>query len=526
MVFRRFSWPFAIRSSFRNHKIFGIGASGVLNVPALLGAPIWCQALAAEAASASWAGVHPMSPPLPIPLLSSAASPPERSTPVAGRPCPISWRPQSCQLSGDAVSSANASISTSASTAPSSSASVDVPDSSLSVVDPLAPLQQSSEASDASLQQLRSRLNRITAALQPFADEAVYPVTRLRGEAIYGLETINTLNRVDDKDPAGKHFFIGYRLRLNIDTTFNGQDRLRIRLQSRTIPELETVTGSPLVNLSFDGDDGSKVEISDLWYRFSISRRTELTLSAIGASLRDSVPAVNPLFYGSSRGSISVFGSEDPILRGVGGVGLSLSHDFSSSLNLTAAGVSRDRSATDSTVGLPGDRRAGIVQITYSPTASFKAALAWNASRNEGFLRSQFDDSDSVSGNALSGEIYYRPWNAFAFGVRAGLVRAVADDLDESPQRSFVSYAATIGFPDLGGKDNLLGFVIGRPPYLNAGTESGFQAAVPFHLEAFYRYNISDVLAVTPGLMFIQAPTDEGGLQDYWVGALRMTFRF
>lgn len=376
------------------------------------------------------------------------------------------------------------------------------------------------------LEELRDRLNLLSDGFRGFVQDDLFPLTRLRGEAIYGLEAINTLQRVDDDVANGKHFYIGYRLRLNIETSFNGSDRLRIRLQSRTIPELGDVVGTPLVNLSFDGDDGGKVEISDIWYRFKLFPRTDVTITAIGASLRDSVPSVNPFFNGSSRGSVSVFGSEDPILRGVSGVGLALSHDFTHALNLTAAATSRDRSARDSGVGLPGDRRASIVQLTYSPDSSFTAALAWNSSRNEGFLRSQFDESDSISGNAFSGEIFYRPYKYFSVGLRAGLIRAVAKDLEGSPRRNYASYAALIGFPDLGLKGNLLGFVVGRPPFLNASSEVGLDAPSPFHFEVFYRYALSDFLSITPGVVFVKAPTDGGGLQGYWVGAFRMTFRF
>ena len=372
---------------------------------------------------------------------------------------------------------------------------------------------------------LDSRLKTLSSRITPW-DRAsrMAPITRLRGEAIYGLEAINTNQRVDGEKEERDQFFIGYRLRLNIDTTFNGHDRLRIRLQSRTIPELQDVTGTPLVNLSFDGDDGTRVEIGDLWYRFAVGKQTDMTLTAVGASLRDTVPAVNPLFNGSGRGSLSVFGSEDPILRGVSGVGIALSHDFNRSLNLTAAGISR--TASDSQKGILGDRLASILQLTFSPDPSLTIALAWNTSRNEGFLRSQFEESDRVSGNAWSAEIYYRPAKLFSLGLRAGLIRAVAEDLDGSPRRDFMSYAALIGFPDLGGKDNLLGFVIGRPPYIYATSSGSISGRSPFHFEVFYRYMLSDFLSLTPGVLYVDAPNDQGGLQGYWIGAMRLTFRF
>lgn len=351
-----------------------------------------------------------------------------------------------------------------------------------------------------------------------------YPVTTLRGESIFGLEAINNLERVDGAAPNGQNFYVGYRLRLNIDTTFFGKDKLRVRLQSRTLPELESITGSPLTNLSFDGDTFNRVEISDLWYRFNIGKNTEINLTAAGGSLRDNVPVVNPLFYGSSKGSISVFGSEDPIVRSGSGSGLGISHDFTKALNLSAAYISRR--ADRSTAGLFGDRNASIVQLTYLPRKELAASLALTSSLNDGFLRDQFLDASLVRARALSSEVYYRPWKHLALGARGGLIEAKALDLPTVPMKRIASFAFSVGFPDLARRGDLLGFVIGRPPAVFFDSEVDLSSAKPAHYEIFYRYPISDVISITPGGMYVEAPAVGGSLIGYWIGALRLTFQF
>lgn len=368
------------------------------------------------------------------------------------------------------------------------------------------------------------------AAAQQFVKDYVktrtpsLPLTTLRGESIFGLETINTLERVDGADPQGKYLYVGYRLRLNVDTTFFGKDRLRVRLQSRTLPELESITGSPLTNLSFDGDTFGRVEISDLWYRFNIGKQTEINLTAAGGSLRDNVPVVNPLFYGSSRGSISVFGSEDPIVRSGSGAGLGISHDFSKTLNLSAAYIARRAERSD--VGLFGDRNASIVQLTYLPKKELAASLALTRSLNDGFLRDQFQGSALVRASALSAEVYYRPWKHLALAARGGLIEAKALDLQADPMKRIASFALSIGFPDLVRRGDLLGVVVGRPPAVFYDSETELSSAKPAHYELFYRYPISDVISITPGGMYVEAPANGGGLIGYWIGALRLTFQF
>lgn len=350
------------------------------------------------------------------------------------------------------------------------------------------------------------------------------PITVLRGEAIFGLETLNNLERVDGEPSNGKHYYIGYRLRLNLDTSFFGEDRLRVRLQSRTLPELESITGSALTNISFDGDTLGRLEVSDLWYRFPIGKRSELNLTAIGGSLRDNVPVVNPLFYGSSRGSISVFGSEDPIIRSRSGAGIGLSTDLNKQLNLSAAAISGRAGERD--YGVFGSRNSAILQLTYSPSKTFVSAVALTYSKNDSFLADQFEDSDLVFGAALSGEIFYQITDRFALGLRGGLIETSARDLPGDPRKRISSYAMTIGFPHLFGRGNLLGFVLGRPPAVIVDGLDLVADDRTAHLEAFYRYTVSDQVAITPGVMFIRTPTTSGGSENYWIGALRMTFRF
>ncbi|MEB3200290.1 MAG: iron uptake porin [Synechococcaceae cyanobacterium] len=352
--------------------------------------------------------------------------------------------------------------------------------------------------------------------------------TVLRGEAIFGIETINNLTRIDGKKSNGKTFYAGYRLRLNLDTSFFGKDRLRIRLQSRTLPELESITGSPLTNLSFDGDTLGRIEFSDIWYRFPLGKNTEVNISAIGASLRDNVPVVNPLFYGSSAGSISVFGSEDPIVRSGSGIALGVSHDLTRDLNLSAAFISRTAENGARGKGVLGDRYGSILQLTYKPHKGFTAALSLTHSLNDGFLRDQFDSSNNVRGTALSGEIYYLIKKWFAFGMRGGLIEASATDIRRTPRKRIGSYGFTIGFPDLLGRGNLLGFVLGQPPDIVNDSLAAVDSIAPTHLEAFYRITLTDQISITPGVMYISVPGETRRLREvpYWIGALRLTFRF
>ncbi len=98
------------------------------------------------------------------------------------------------------------------------------------------------------------------------------------------------------------------------------------------------------------------------------------------------------------------------------------------------------------------------------------------------------------------------------------------------------SWAVTIAFPDLGGKGNLAGIIFGQPPKV---MHSDFGAPVltataarredrdtSFHLEGLYRFQISDKLSVTPGLIVILNPENNRNNDTLYVGVIRTTFRF
>jgi carbohydrate-selective porin OprB len=48
---------------------------------------------------------------------------------------------------------------------------------------------------------------------------------------------------------------------------------------------------------------------------------------------------------------------------------------------------------------------------------------------------------------------------------------------------------------------------------------------VPFHLEGFYKYKLSDNLSITPGLIYLTAPNQTAG-NGALIGVVRTTFTF
>jgi carbohydrate-selective porin OprB len=85
----------------------------------------------------------------------------------------------------------------------------------------------------------------------------------------------------------------------------------------------------------------------------------------------------------------------------------------------------------------------------------------------------------------------------------------------------------TAGFQDLGKEGNLLGLMVGMPPKVtdnNVTTRENKDTS--WHLEAFYRYQVTDNIAITPGLFVILNPEHSESNETDYVGTIRTTFTF
>jgi carbohydrate-selective porin OprB len=92
-----------------------------------------------------------------------------------------------------------------------------------------------------------------------------------------------------------------------------------------------------------------------------------------------------------------------------------------------------------------------------------------------------------------------------------------------------LTYALTFAFPDLVKEGDLLGFVVGAEPYLTefeGGNPQSFDVDLPLHLEAFYRFQFSDYISVTPGVIVLTAPNQDRDNNTRIIGTVRTTFQF
>ncbi len=417
----------------------------------------------------------------------------------------------------------------------------------------LETLQRLIQEFEAELATLGTRVDNLEGRVAFLEDNQFSTTTKLNGEVIFALSGAYGGNDVDadgdgvfDEDIDENEVFQN-RVRLNLDTSFTGRDRLRTRLQARNVQSFPDVRG--ITNegrRGFEGDNGNDVELDYLGYRFPFGDNITAQIFANGVGLDDLADPLNPL-NSSGGGSISRFGQRNPIYR-VGGqnAGVGLSFD-AGPLTISAGYTAGEAEDPSEGAGVFNGDYAAIGQVTFSPFDALSVAAVYVHSYSSSGLghgtgslgsdvevvnplridpRTGDPDEIPVVGNsygleasfAFSPQLILTGWVGYTDAIVIG--RGGAD---------VWNYAATLAINDFGSEGSTLGFVFGQEPRL---TDVDGPVAlvedddVGFHIEGFYKFAVNDNIEITPGIIWLTSPGHNNDNDDIVVGTIRTRFSF
>lgn len=423
----------------------------------------------------------------------------------------------------------------------------------LATKEDLATLQRLQEEFASELAALRGRIDVLEGRTANLEANQFSTTTKLTGETIFGAAQAFGGGSEDDDTDLENQVLASGRVRLAFDTSFSGDDRLRARLQAGDFGRFlttddagNTVLGSE-ARLGFDTDTDNDFEINHLSYLFPIGDQITAMLAAEVSHFGyfDFIDTVSP-FNSSGRGAISRFGRFNPIYRTGTGTGAGISFDFIDQVGLQLAYLAGDAGDPSPAAGLFNGDYAALAQLTIKPFDALTLAFTY-VNSYAGTVEEEDGEIEATGLNTGTGSRRSRvqadvPIVANSYGVEANLrvarflqlggwagfsaIRAI-----ETGDADVWNYAATIGFPDLGGRGNLLGFVVGMQPRLTGTT--GFSVNdrrrdpdVGLHVEGFYRFQLNDNISITPGVIWLTAPDHDSDNKDVVVGAIRTTFTF
>ncbi|MDY6899754.1 MAG: iron uptake porin, partial [Cyanobacteriota bacterium] len=145
----------------------------------------------------------------------------------------------------------------------------------------LATLQRLQEEFSAELATLRGRVDALEARTAELEANQFSTTAKLKGEVIFALsDAFGEAIDGTDLDGSSDNTTFTDRVRLNIDSSFTGTDKLRVRLQARNVTRYDNVTGTDMARLAFDGEDNNDFEIGELWYQFQLNDALRVKIDA------------------------------------------------------------------------------------------------------------------------------------------------------------------------------------------------------------------------------------------------------
>ncbi|MEH1873961.1 iron uptake porin [Nostoc sp.] len=404
----------------------------------------------------------------------------------------------------------------------------------------LATLRKLQEDFAAELAILRGRVDAVEAKTAELEANQFSTTTKLNGEVVIAIASVIGGNTVNGQK-VNQNTVLGDRVRLNLDTSFTGQDLLRTRLQATNLdPFSQTATFTPEGDFRFaGGNNNNGVVIDALLYQFPLGKKTGVTLEANAGAIDDFTNTVNPYLDGDGgSGALSHFGTRNPIYYLVNGAGIGIKHEFSDNLELSFGYLANDSANPQLGSGLLKGAYGAMGQLTVKPSNQITLGLTYiNAYKNTFFANGSGGSNNAndilqnASSNSYGIEASFQPSSKFVIGGWAGLTKARI--LSVNPGDADIwNYAVTLAFPDLGKKGNIAGIIVGMEPKVTSVSSSLSNAGInkdpdtSYHIEGFYQYNLSDNISITPGVIWLTAPDHNNQNDDIVIGTVRTTFTF
>lgn len=387
---------------------------------------------------------------------------------------------------------------------------------------------------EAELATIGGRVDSLEGRTAFLEDNQFSTTTKLKGEAIFAV--VDTFGDVDEEDPTETTF--SDRVRLNFDSSFYGEDRLRIRLEAGNVPDLSDSTDYDVTRLGFDGNEGNNIEISDLYYRFPLlDGKFTGYVGANGMDLDDVFNVSNPMLESSGTGALSRFSRRDPIVfRGVEGAGAGLSTKFlDDKISVTGLYLTDNAADPDGGEGAFNGSFSTGAQVGFSPTEKSDLMLTY-------VYEYQTEDSVNLTGSTSSdlaqdpfGEIATRAHQvglggSYQLGEKILLAAwgsgSFASDVNGDREAILYSTSVNVSLLDLGKEGAVFSVAGGIPPKLvkNEGGEEDEDTT--FLIEALYKYPVNDNILITPGAYYVINPEGDSNNDNQIVGVLRTTFEF
>ena len=442
---------------------------------------------------------------------------------------------------------------------------------------------------EAELATISGRTDSLEARTAFLEDNQFSTTTKLGGETSFALSQVFGNEKADGSGDLDSITVFNFRSRLSFDTSFTGKDLLKVRLDAlNTVPfgsgeeeDDPNVTGTGTTRTAFDeGSDGS-VRIGKLYYTFAVgesgksdksdhsghghheeeeahgghsehlhgaaSGKLSFVIDAVGGEFNENFANYNEFFSEELTGAISRFGRFNPIYyQGLEGTGATVNYNFSDAVALSMGYLAPRGSEPLEGAGLFNGSYAAIAQISIEPTENFGFGFTYSRGYYAPDELVVSGETGSETANAPFGEEIatsadhfglqgkYQISDRLSISAWGGLSLAHAQTdgdnegiaVNNGDDATIFNWAVTLAFPDLFSEGSLGGIIFGQPPKVSSNDGGSEDEDSAWHIEAQYRYQINDHIAINPGFFVVINPENNSDNNAIYVGTIRTIFEF
>ncbi len=398
---------------------------------------------------------------------------------------------------------------------------------------------------EAELTTIGGRIDDLESRTAFLEDNQFSTTTKLAGEVIFGLSNAFTGSFNNDTEEVDSQVTFGDRVRLELETSFNGEDLLFTRLSTGSTPSFADETGTFQGDLAFAEPAGNDIGLEVLFYTFPVGDSTEVIIGAAGTAADDIASTISVLDGDGGSGAVSAFGTRSPIYLPAGDAGLGITHSFGETLEFSAGYLASPANDPSDDGGIFNAPYTAIGQLSFNPIESLTLAATYvhtrdqsdtetgsNLANLQSFTEGAFGEAVPTVADSYGLQFAWELSDRLVIGGWGSLSKVTAlstlnGQIDRGTQTIW-QWAATLALPDLGKEGNLAGLIVGMEPWVTDSSINGVgeDEDTSFHVEAFYQYQVNDNIAITPGVVWISAPDNDNDNDSLLIGTIRTTFTF
>ncbi len=236
---------------------------------------------------------------------------------------------------------------------------------------------------EAELAALSGRVDGLEGRVAFLEDNQFSTTTKLVGEVIFGLGGVVSGTKNSGDDDIDQVTVFGDRVRLELETSFSGEDLLFTRLSTGNFPAFADETETFQGDLAFAQPEGNDIALEVLFYTFPIGDKTQVLAGPAGVAADDILNTVSVLDGDGGAGAISAFGTRSSIYLSQGDAGLGVIHSFSDLVEVAAGYLASPANEPSEGSGLFNGPYSAMGQVTLTPTDNLTLALTYNHSYNQ-----------------------------------------------------------------------------------------------------------------------------------------------